>query len=251
MNKLGNIARPNRTKVDSSCSSSGLKDEKIYKLAPISGLGKSSLPTDKLSAVRKPQDNLNESVPTTISLPSSSSVKNASSEQVSTQEKTELNSGTNASKVKLPSSETVAGGNLTGKSTGSRHNLNSVPTISQNEVKPQQFIPKSAPWVRTIISILTSFDNLHDTVQRSVPKGKPPNHITLTQFVTQRISNVSPNNSHVNNHSLKKSASEGSRKCPKCEYLIPAEQTDNYYQLVDIPPPGTNWKCKLCGQWRP
>lgn len=233
MGKLSNIAHPNRTKVDTSCCSSGLKDEKIYKLAPISGLGKSSLPTDKLSAVRKPQENLNESVPTTISLPSSSSVKTASSEQVSTQEKTELNSGTNASKVKLPSSETVTGGNPTGKSTGSRHNLNSVPTISQTPGQAAAIYPK--------IECLSP---------GSVPKGKPPNYIN-PPFLIQPISNVSPIKSHVNKQSLKKSASEDSRKCPMCEYLIPAEQADNYYVLLDIPPPGTNWKCKLCNQWRP
>jgi hypothetical protein len=66
MGKLSNIAHPNRTKVNSSYSSSALKEEKTVKLASVSWLGKSSLPIDKLTAVRIPQDNLHESVPTAV-----------------------------------------------------------------------------------------------------------------------------------------------------------------------------------------
>jgi len=254
MSKLRNTAHPNRTKVDSSYSSSGLKDEKIHKLAPVSGLGKSSSPTDKLSAVRNPQDNLNESVSTTISLPSLSSVKYASSEQVSTQEKTECNSGTNASKVKLPSSETDTGVNLMGESTGSRHNLDTDPTISQTRGQAAAVYPKFDSWSTDDYQYTgsSSFDNLHDTVQRSAPKGKPQNLVsTLANVFNNWSSNLSSNKSHVNNHSLNKSASEDTWKCPLCDSLVPVQQTDYYYRLVDIPPPGTNWKCKLCEQWRP
>lgn len=242
--KLRNIAHPNRTKVDSSCSSSGPKDEKIDKLASDTRLRKSSLPNDKLLAVRKPQDNLNVSVPTTISLPSLSSVKCASSEQVSTQEKTERNSETKASKVKLPSSETVTGVNMMGKSTGSRHNLNTVPTISQTRDQAAAIYPKIDTLSTYDYEYTDSspFDTLHDTVQRSVPKGKP--------IFNQPSSNVSPNKSHVNKDSLNKSASEDTLKCRMCEHFVTVEQTDNYSRLVDIPPPGTNWKCKLCDQWR-
>jgi hypothetical protein len=253
MSKLRNIAHQNRTKVDSSCSSSALKDEKIDKFSSVSGLEKSSLTTDKLSAVRKPQNNLNESVPTTVSLPSLSSVRNASSEQVSTQGRTESNSGTNASKVKLPSSETVTSVNLIGKSTVSRDNLTTVPTISQTQGQAATIYPKIGSLSLNDYQYTDSspFDNLHDKAKGSVPKGKPPTKAsTVTDILNQLSSKVSPNKPHVNNHSLNKSASKDTWKCPLCGYMVPSKQTDNYYQLVDISPSGTNWKCKVCNQWR-
>jgi hypothetical protein len=254
MGKLRNIAHQNRTKVNASCSSSALKDEKTDKLASVSGLGKSSLSTDKLSAVKRPQDNLQESVPTVISLPALSSIKYATSEQVPTRERTEGNSGTNASKEKLPSRETLTGVNLMGKSTGSRDNLTIVPTISQTRGQAAAMYPKMDSSILEDYQYTDSspFDNLHDTVQRSVAKGKPPtNASTLTDICNQRSSNVSSNMSHVSNHSLNKIASEDTWTCVLCGYLAPVKQKDNYYQLVDIQPPGTNWKCKLCDQWRP
>jgi hypothetical protein len=254
MGKLGNIAHPNRTKVNSSCSSSAPKDEKIYKLASVSGLGKSSLPTDKLSAVRKSQDNLHENVPTAVSLPSMSSVKCAPHEQVSTQERTEGNSETNASKVKPPSSETVTGVNLMGKSTRSRDNPTTVPTISQTHVQAAAINPKIDSLILDDYHYADSspFDNLHDTASRSVLKVKLPTIVSsLIDIFNQRDQKVSPKVSHVNNHSLNKTASEDTWKCSLCGYLVPAKQVDDHYRLVDIPPPGTNWKCKLCDQWRP
>ena len=254
MGKLSNIAHPHRTKVNFSCSSSAVREEKIDKFPSVSRLGKSSLPTDKPSAVKKPQDNLHVSVPTVISPPSLSSVKYASSEQVSTQERTKGNSGTNASKVKLPSSETVTGVNLTAKSTGSRDSLTTVPTINQTRTKAAAIYPKFDSVILDDYQYTDSspFDNLHDTVQRSVPKGKPPTNVsTPTDIFSQPSSNVSPNMSHVNNHSLNKAATEDIWNCSLCGYSVPEKQTDNYYRLVDIPPPGTNWKCKLCDQWRP
>ena len=253
MGKLRNIFHPNRTRVNSSCSSSAPKDEKVDKLASVSGLGKSSLPTDKLSAVRKPQDNLHESVPTAVSLPSLSSVKYASSEQVSTQERTEGNYGTKASKVKLPSSETVTGVNLMGKSTGSRDNLTTFPKIGQTNGQAAAIYPKidSVGLDGYQYTDSSPFDNLHDAVQRNVTKGKPPTNVsTLTNISNQRSSNVSPNMSHANKLSLNTAATEDTWKCSLCGYLAPLEQTNNYYRLVDIPPPGANWKCKLCNQWR-
>jgi len=253
MGKLRNIFHPNRKKVNNSYSSSALRDEKIDKIASVSGLGKSSLPTYKLSAVRKPQDNLHENVPTALSVPSLSSVKYASSQQVSTQERTEGNYGANASKVKLPSSETVTGVNLMGKSTGSRDNLTTFPTISQTQDQAAAIYPKFDSVILDDFRYTDSspFDNLHDTVQRNVPKGKPPTKVsTVTDIFNQRSSDVSPNMSHVNNHSLNKAASEDTWKCSLCGHLAPLEDTNNYFRLVDIPPPGAIWKCKLCDQWR-
>jgi hypothetical protein len=127
------IAHPDRNKFNSSCSSSALKDEKIYQLASVPG--KSSLTTDKLSPVKKPPDSLQERVPTAISVPSLSSLKYASSEQVFTHEIAKGNSETNAPKVKLPSSERVTDVSLLGKITGSSGNLTTVPTISQTHSK--------------------------------------------------------------------------------------------------------------------
>lgn len=251
--KSRNTAHPNRKKVNSSCSSSALKDENTDKLASVSGLGKFSLPTDKLSAVSKPQDNLHESVPTATSLPSLPPFKHASSEPVSTQERTGGNSGTNASKVKLPSSETVNGVGLMGKSTESRDNLTTVPTISQKHGQAATIYPKLNYVIQDDYQYTDSspFDTLHDIVQGSVSKGKPPTKVSTSLGVFNQSSNVSPNMSHVNNHSVNKTASEDTWKCPMCECLVPLKQTDNYYQLVDILPPGANWKCKLCDQWRP
>jgi len=261
MGKPQNIAHPNQTKVNSSCSSSALKDEKIDKLPSVSGLEKSSLSTDKPSAMRTPQDNLHESVPTAISSPSLSSVKYESSEQVSTQERTAGNSGTNASQVKLPSSETVTGVSVVdnstasrNKSTASRDNLTTVPTISQIHGQAEAIYPKLDSVTLDDYQYTDSspFDNLHDTVQRNASKGKPPTNVsTLIDIFNQRSSNVSTSMSHVNNLSQNKTASKDTWKCPLCGYLVPVEQTGNYYRLVDIQPPETNWKCKLCDQWRP
>jgi hypothetical protein len=254
MGKPQNIAHQNQTKVNSSCSSSALKDEKIDKLPSVSGLEKSSLSTDKPSAMRTPQDNLHESVPTAISSPSLSSVKYESSEQVSTQERTEGNSGTNASQVKLPSSETVTDVNVVDKSTAPRDNLTTVPTISQIHGQAEAIYPKLDSVTLDDYQYTDSspFDNLHDTVQRNASKGKPPTIVsTLINIFNQRSSNVSTSTSHVNNHSHNKTASKDTWKCPLCGYLAPVEQTDDYYRLVDIQPPGTNWKCKICDQWRP
>jgi hypothetical protein len=254
MGKLRNIFHPTRTKVNNSYNSSALRDDKIDKIASVSGLGKSSLPTDKLSAVRKPQNNLHENVPTALSLPSSSPVKYASSQQVSTQERTEGNYGANASKVKFPSSETVTGVNLMGKSTGSRDNLTTFLTISQTQGRAAAIYPKFDSVIpdRFLYTDSSPFDNLHDTVQRNVPKGKPPTNVsTVTDIFNQRSSNVSPNMSHVSNHSLNKVTTEDTWKCSLCGYLAPLKQTNNYCRLLDIPPPEAIWKCKLCNQWRP
>jgi hypothetical protein len=251
MGKLSNTAHPNRTKVKSSRSSSVVRDEKIDKLANCSGLRKSSLPNNRLSAVRNPQDNLHENVPTAISLPSSPSVKNASSEHVSTQERTEGSSMTNASPVKLPSSERVSGANLMGKSTGSRDSLTTVRTISQTPGQAQAIYPKIDSVILDDYKYTDSspFDNLHDIVQRSEPKGKPATYVSaVIDILNQRSAKVSPDVPRVNDHSLNKTASKGMWKCSLCGYWVPL---DNYYQLVDIQPLGTNWKCKLCDKWRP
>jgi len=183
-----------------------------------------------------------------------SSVKYESSEQVSTQERTEGNSGTNASQVKLPSSETVTGVNVVDKSTASRDNLTTVPTISQIHGQAEAIYPKLDSVTPDDYQYTDSspFDNLHDTVQRNASKGKPPTTVsTLIDIFNQRSSNVSTSMSLVNNQSHNKTASKDTWKCPMCGYLVPVEQTGNYYRLVDIQPPETNWKCKLCDQWRP
>jgi hypothetical protein len=254
MGKPQNIAHPNRTKVNSSYSSSALKDEKIYVLPSVSGLEKTSFSTDKPSTIRTPQDNLHESVPSAISSPSLSSVKYESSEQVSTQERTESNSGTNASQDKLPSSETVTGVNVVDKSTASCDNHTTVPTISQIHGQAEAIYPKLDSLTLDDYQYTDSspFDNLHFRVQRNASKDKPPTNVsTLIGIFNQRSSNVSTNMSPVNNHSHNKTASKDTWKCSLCGYLAPVEQADNCFRLVDIQPPGTNWKCKLCEQWRP
>ena len=130
LGKLRDFAHANPHKLNFSSSSPAPKHEKIDKITYASGFGKSQdkvkanyhkakpsgLPAakdaprehiTKFSAVAKPQGNYQECVPTVISHPSLSSVKSAPNEQASTQERTDVKSPINDSKVKFPLSEKV------------------------------------------------------------------------------------------------------------------------------------------------
>jgi rubredoxin len=92
----------------------------------------------------------------------------------------------------------------------------------------------------------------HDTAQASVAKGNAPTNVsTVSNIPSQQSTNVSPDVSFRNNQPRTVTASEETWTCPLCGYLVPVKRTNQYYRLVDITPPGTNWKCKLCDQWRP
>ena len=259
---LRNSSHQNRKNVNSPCSPSVLKDVRIEKLTSISGLGKSNSPNDtdvlreyatKLSVVRKTRDNLQESVPTAISAPRVSSVTYASSTQVSTQERTDCKSGTKDSQIKLPSNEKVTDDNRLGRTTGSSYNPNTVPTISQTRDQAAAIYPK----LDSVTPDDYQFINfppgkLHYAEEGSASKGKPPPYTsTLTDVFNQRSASASPDLSQRNKHSFNMTASEDTWKCLLCGYLVPSQKTNDYYPLVDIAPPGTKRKCKLCDQWRP
>jgi hypothetical protein len=274
LDKIRFIAHANRTKFYYSSSSPGKAKANYHKVKP-SGLSATKCgPREhitKVSAVGKQQDNFQERVPTVMSHPSLSSVKSAPNEQASTQERTDVKSPINDSKVKFPLSEKVTDATVLGKSqcnfqascpivkssalpTATSVNLTTAPTLSKPHDKTEAIYP-NLDFVTVDdypIIDLSPFDPLHDTVQASVSRGKVPTSASTVRNIPSRPrANVSPFTWLQNNQPNTATASEETWKCSLCGYLVPVKQTDRYYRLVDIAPPGTNWKCKLCDQWRP
>jgi E3 ubiquitin-protein ligase SIAH1 len=84
------------------------------------------------------------------------------------------------------------------------------------------------------------FDSLHDEAQANETKVKSSPKVSIVRDTGSfdLFSHKSPTDNQT-------------WKCFLCGYYAPRKQPKHGLPLLDIAPPGTSQKCKLCGQWRP
>lgn len=137
--------------------------------------------------------------------------------------------------------------------TGSRDQVSDVSESGKARNKIEIIYPKlDTPCLTTVddykMVYSSPFDSLHDKAQANETKAKPSPNVSIVRDTRSFESNdLFP----TNNETDKPASSKGIWKCFLCGHFAPLKQPKHGLQLLDIAPPGTNRKCKLCGQWRP
>lgn len=123
--------------------------------------------------------------------------------------------------------------------------------------KIQTIYPKLDPPCLTTVDdykmvYSSPFDSLHDEAQANEAKVKSSPNVSIVRDKGSSgsidwFSDTFP----TDNQTDASASSKGTWKCFLCGYFAPLKQPKHGLPLLDIAPPGTNRKCKLCGQWRP
>jgi hypothetical protein len=125
--------------------------------------------------------------------------------------------------------------------------------LDKSEDRVQPIYPKLNSSYESLVNdyqgtYVSPFDTLHDIVKANNPKVG--SNISVARHAySDKSTNLSPKVFPADNGPDTSTSSEETWKCFVCGLYAPKNQTNNFL-LLDIAPPGTTWKCKLCCQWR-
>jgi hypothetical protein len=218
-----------------------VKSPSREKLVVDSGLGKSLNFVKAVDLMARPSSNLG-------------TVKRAPSEKpnnIPELGKSQDDFKTRVLKVSSPSS-------LTTSKHASSDQVTNASESSKERDKIQKIYPKlDSPYLTTVDDraggYSSPFDALHDQANANDAKVKSsPNVSNVRDARSFRSDDLFQDLLPTHNRTdTSTPSSKNTVLCFLCGHLAPLKQPENNWLLLDIAPPGTNRKCKLCGQWRP